>query len=64
MKKIEPAAARKNKEVNPAIEENLRHVKDCILENSPEVKKAVDEGRVKLVLAKYLMETGEVKVLE
>ncbi len=64
LKKIEPAAARKNKEVNPAIEENLRHVKDCILENSPEVKKAVDEGKVKIVLAKYLMETGEVKILE
>jgi len=64
MKKIEPAAAKKNKEINPAIEENLYCVKQCILDNSPEIKKAVDAGEVKIVLAKYLLETGEVKVLE
>ncbi|MCP4647551.1 MAG: carbonic anhydrase [bacterium] len=64
MKKIEPAALKKNKEVDPAIEENLHCVKECMLQNSPVIKKFVDEGKVKIVLAKYILETGEVKVLE
>ena len=64
MKKIEPAALRKNKEIDPAIDENMQCVKECMLQNSPIIKKFVDEGKVKMVLAKYLLETGEVKVLE
>jgi carbonic anhydrase len=64
MKKIEPAALKSEKNVDNAIEENLRCVKECMLQNSPVIKKFVDEGKVKVVLAKYILETGEVKVLE
>jgi carbonic anhydrase len=63
MSKIEPAASKSGKNVDAAIEENLGCVKECILANSPEVKKAAEEGKVRLVLAKYILETGEVKVL-
>ena len=63
MKRIEPAAVNKKRDVNAAIEENLFCVKECILTNSPLIKKLYAEGKVKIVLAKYLLETGEVKVL-
>jgi carbonic anhydrase len=64
MKKIEPAASKAQKKVDEAIEENMKCVKECILRNSPVVKKFAEEGKVKIVLAKYFLETGEVKVLE
>jgi carbonic anhydrase len=64
MKKIEPAALKTQKKIDDAIDENMQCVKQCILENSPVIKKAVDGGSTRLVLAKYILETGEVKVLE
>ncbi len=64
MKKIEPATLKEEKQVEPAIDENLQCVKNCLLNDSPVIKKAVSEGTTKLILAKYLIETGEVKVLE
>jgi carbonic anhydrase len=63
MKRIEPAASKTDKNVDAAIVENMECVKECILQNSPEVKEAMEGGKVRLVLAKYLLETGEVKVL-
>ncbi len=63
MKKIEPAALKTQKKIDEAIDENMQCVKQCILENSPAIKKAVEEGNTKLVLAKYILETGEVRVL-
>jgi carbonic anhydrase len=63
MKRIEPAAVKKKRDVDASIDENLFCVKECILSNSPLIKKMAAEGKVKIVLAKYLLETGEVKVL-
>lgn len=63
MKRIEPAAEKKNREVAAAIDENLLCVKETILGNSPVVKKELEAGRVKIVLARYELETGEVKLL-
>ena len=63
MKKIQPAALKRNKEIEPAIDENMQCVKECLLNNSPVIKRAVEGGTTRLVLAKYLLETGEVKVL-
>ncbi|MBD3398194.1 carbonic anhydrase [Candidatus Micrarchaeota archaeon] len=64
MKKIEPAALKSQKKIDETIDENMKCVKECILQNSPVVKKAAEEGKVRIVLAKYILETGEVKVLE
>ena len=64
MKMIEPAAAKCNKDIEPSTDENMKCVKNCMLENSPVIKKFADEGKVKIVLAKYLLETGEVRVFE
>lgn len=63
MKKIAPSAAKKNKEIERTTDENLFCTRECILANSPVVQKAVDEGKVKIVLAKYNLETGKVEVL-
>lgn len=63
MKRIEPAAVKKGRQVDASIEENLFCVKECILSNSPLLKKLYEEKKVKIVLAKYLLETGEVKIL-
>lgn len=63
MKKIAPSAAKKNKEIEKTTDENMLCVKECILANSPVVKKAAEEGKVKIVLAKYDLETGKVEVL-
>lgn len=64
MKKIGPAALKTQKRIDDAIDENMKCVKECILQNSPVVKKAAEEGKVRIVLAKYILETGEVRVLE
>ncbi|MBN2122021.1 carbonic anhydrase [Candidatus Micrarchaeota archaeon] len=63
MEQIKPAGEKAEWDVDSAILENMDCVKECILANSPVVKEAVEEGKVKLVLAKYILETGEVKVL-
>ena len=63
MKRIEPAAVKKKRDVNASIDENLFCVKDCILSNSGILKKMHEEKKVKIILAKYLLETGEVKIL-
>jgi len=63
MKRIEPAAVKRKREIEPSIDENLICVKECILSSSPEIKKMAGGGKLRIVLAKYLLETGEVKVL-
>ncbi len=64
IEKIMPAAEKAGKEVNAAIDENARMVVQDILAGSPAVKKAVDEGKTKIVIMKYHLETGEAKKLE
>ena len=50
--------------MNKAIDINAKMVVDTILEKSPVIKKAVDEGKTKIVVMKYHLETGEVKLME
>ncbi len=64
VKKIKPAAEKAGNEVNAAIDQNAKDVADDILSRSPAVKKAVDEGKTKIIVMKYHLETGEAKVME
>ena len=59
MNKIEPAV--KEGDVEESVVENMKCVVEEIQKNSPVVKKAVEEGRLKIVGMKYLLETGEAK---
>ncbi len=62
--KIKPAAEKSGNDVNAAIDQNARDVVQDILARSPVVKKMVDEGKTKIVVMKYHLETGEVKLME
>ena len=64
VEKIKPAAEKAGKEVNAAIDENAKAVVADILARSPVVKKAADEGKTKIIVVKYHLETGEAKVME
>jgi len=64
VEKIKPAAEKAGNEVNAAIDENAKAVVADILARSPAVKKAADEGKTKIVIMKYHLETGEAKVME
>jgi len=61
---IKPAADKAENDVNKAIDINAKMVVDTILEKSPVIKKAVDEGKTKIVVMKYHLETGEVELKE
>lgn len=61
---IKPAAVRAENDVNKAIDINAKMVVETILEKSPVIKKAVDEGKTKIVVMKYHLETGEAKLME
>ncbi len=64
VEKIKPAAEKAGNEVNAAIDQNAKDVVNDILARSPVVKKAVEEGKTKIVVMKYHLETGEVKAVE
>lgn len=64
VEKIKPAAEKAGNEVNAAIDQNAKDVVEDILARSPVVKKAVDEGKTKIVVMKYHLETGEAKIVE
>lgn len=63
MGQIKPAGEKAQWDVDSAILENLNCVKECMLKESPIVKELSESGKVRIVLAKYELETGEVKVL-
>lgn len=68
MEKIEPAAAKvkrggdKGAEVEEAVVENVKNVIEDI-KKSPIVGKALEEGRLKIVAAKYHFKDGSVEIL-
>jgi|YelNatPaOPRAMG01_1025707.scaffolds.fasta_scaffold03947_9 carbonic anhydrase len=64
VKKIKPAAKKAKNDVEKAVDINAIRVKEEMLRKSAIVKKAVEEGRVKIVVMKYDLDTGEVKLLE
>lgn len=51
-------------DVEASADANARAMKDCILQNSGEVRRLAEEGKLKIVVAKYMLESGEVKLLE
>ena len=64
VEKIKPAAEKAGNNVNAAIDQNAKDVVADILEKSPVIQKAVEEGKTKIVVMKYHLETGEVKLME
>ncbi len=62
MKVISPSVV--EGDIEASTDRNARAVKDCILQNSGEVRKLVAEGKLRVIIAKYMLESGEVKILE
>jgi len=75
LKKIRPSIAKTKEKgldfkqqeeefMNFAIECNVRACKEDILANSPMIKERVDQGHLKIVLAKYRLDDGFVELLK
>lgn len=72
VKKIKPAAIRAKNAGLPdqaelldlAVQENIRNVYQEILEKSGVVKEGVEEGKLKVLIGEYYLETGKVKLLD
>lgn len=68
--KIMPAVKQAKNSAHPgdvlenAIQGNMRNVYSELLKKSPVVKESVRSGKLKVVLAEYYLESGEVKILE
>jgi carbonic anhydrase len=62
MKMIEPSVIKGD--VEASTDRNARAVKECILHSSEIIRRLVDEGKLKIVVAKYMLESGQVKILE
>jgi carbonic anhydrase len=62
VEKIKPAAEKAENDINRAIDINAEMVVEDILARSPVVKKAVDEGKTKIVIMKYHLEDGTVEL--
>jgi len=62
IKMIEPSVVSGN--VEASTDRNAAAVKECILHGSEEVRHLLKEGRLKIVVAKYMLESGQVKLLE
>jgi carbonic anhydrase len=63
VKKIKPAAKRAKNDVEKAVEINAKRVAKELMKKSGIIKKAVEEGRLKIVVMKYCLETGEARLL-
>jgi carbonic anhydrase len=50
--------------LDSAIDENVRLVAENLVKQSPVIQKLVNEGKVKIIKAKYDLDTGAVTVLE
>lgn len=61
MRMIEPSVVKGD--IEASTDRNALAVKECILRGSEEVRHLVKEGRLKIVVAKYMLESGEVKIL-
>lgn len=61
MDMIEPS--RVGADVEASTDANAKAVRDCILHGSEEVRHLVKGGKLKIVVAKYMLESGEVKIL-
>ena len=64
VKKIAPAAEAGGKDVEESCCINMENVKKDLMEGSEVVRKAVDEGAVRIACIKYFLETGEAKEME
>jgi carbonic anhydrase len=61
LRRIEPAAAKHAGDVESAVDENVRLVRDYVLAESAVVRRLAEAGRLRVVLATYRMESGEVR---
>jgi carbonic anhydrase len=64
LERIAPAAERSGRIVDEAIEENVRAVCEYVRSESAVVRERIAEGKLRVVPAVYVMETGEVRLLE
>ncbi len=64
VEKIKPAAEKAENDVDKAIDINAQMVVEDILARSYVIKKAVDEGKTKIVIMKYHLEDGTVELKE
>ncbi|HNT60477.1 MAG TPA: carbonic anhydrase [Candidatus Bilamarchaeaceae archaeon] len=62
MKRIEPSVVKGD--VEASTDASAKSTKKCIIDNSEEVRNLVLEGKLRVVVAKYCLESGEVKILE
>jgi carbonic anhydrase len=63
LERIRGAAVQAGLDVERAVEENLRSVRAEILGSSALVRERVEAGMLQLVIAKYVLETGQVEIL-
>lgn len=61
VKMIEPS--RMGADVEASTDANAKAMKECILRGSEEVRHLVKGGKLKIVVAKYMLESGQVKLL-
>ncbi|MEM4359281.1 MAG: carbonic anhydrase [Candidatus Bilamarchaeaceae archaeon] len=64
IKKIKPAAKKAENNVDKAIDINAKMVINELLRKSEIVRKAAEEGKLRIVAMKYDLETMEVRLLE
>ncbi|MEW5996153.1 MAG: carbonic anhydrase [Candidatus Micrarchaeota archaeon] len=62
MRMIEPSVVSGN--VEASTDANAKAMKDCILHSSGEVRHLAKEGKLKMVVAKYMLESGQARILE
>jgi len=61
VKMIEPSVVKGN--VEASTDANAKAMKECILHSSEVIRRLADEGKLKIVVAKYMLESGQVKIL-
>ena len=59
---IEPSVVGGN--VEASTDRNAKAMKECILHGSEEVRRLLKGGKLKIVVVKYMLESGQVKILE
>jgi carbonic anhydrase len=64
LRRVGPAAAKHEVDIDAAIEENARLVRDALLRESDLARARFEAGRLRVVAAVYRLETGEVRWLD
>jgi carbonic anhydrase len=64
LRRVGPAAAKHDVDIEAAIDENARLVRDTVVRESSLARARVEAGRLRVVAAVYHLETGEVHWLD